>query len=53
MPPAGQALTADQLEAGLVFLSGYDPALFDLVVHAAQTWSDEGISGAGESSAAG
>jgi hypothetical protein len=33
-------LTSDQLEAGLVFLSGYDPALFDLVVHAAQTWDD-------------
>jgi hypothetical protein len=27
-------LTSDQLEAGLVFLSGYDPALFELVVHA-------------------
>jgi hypothetical protein len=33
-------LTPDQIEAGMVFLSGYDPALFDLVVHAAQTWND-------------
>jgi hypothetical protein len=36
-------LTSDQLEAGMVFLSGYDPALFDLVVHAAQTWDDGSI----------
>jgi hypothetical protein len=34
-------LTPDQIEAGMVFLSGYDPALFDLVVHAARTWTTE------------
>jgi hypothetical protein len=27
----------------MVFLSGYDPALFDLVIHAAQTWYDGSI----------
>jgi hypothetical protein len=37
-------LTSDQLEAGLVFLAGYDPVLFDLVIHAAQTWDDAGRS---------
>jgi hypothetical protein len=36
-------LTSDQVEAGMVFLSGYDPALFDLVIHAAQTWYDGSI----------
>jgi len=36
-------LTSDQLEAGMVFLSGYDPALFDLVIHAARTWDDGSI----------
>jgi hypothetical protein len=41
-------LTSDQLEAGLVFLSGYDPALFELVVHAGQTWDDRGSSGAAD-----
>jgi hypothetical protein len=39
-------LTSDQMEAGLVFLSGYDPALFELVVHAGQSWDDGGSSGA-------
>jgi hypothetical protein len=39
-------LTSDQLEAGMLFLSGYDPDLFDLVVHAAQTWDDGDSSGA-------
>jgi hypothetical protein len=38
-------LTADQIEAGMVFLSGYDPDLFDLVVHAARTWDDGALSG--------
>jgi hypothetical protein len=37
-------LTADQIEAGMVFLSGYDPDLFDLVVHAARTWDDGELS---------
>ena len=37
-------LTSDQLEAGLVFLSGYDPVLFDLVVHAAQLLEAAGAS---------
>jgi hypothetical protein len=33
-------LNADQIEAGLVFLASYYPALFNVVFHAAQTWDD-------------
>jgi hypothetical protein len=33
-------LSPDQVEAGLVFLAWYDPALFRIVFHAAQTWDD-------------
>jgi hypothetical protein len=46
-------LTSDQLEAGLVFLSGYDPVLFDIVVHAAQTWDDGNRSGTADISVLG
>jgi hypothetical protein len=33
-------LISGQIEAGMVFLAGYDPALFNVVVHAAQPRSD-------------
>jgi len=36
-------LTSDQLEAGIIFLSGYDPAVFDIVIHAARTWDTSHI----------
>jgi hypothetical protein len=36
-------LTSDQLEAGMIFLSGYDPAAFDIVIHAARTWDTSHI----------
>jgi hypothetical protein len=33
-------LAADQIEAGLIWLAGHCPDIFDAVVHAALTWDD-------------
>jgi hypothetical protein len=41
-------LTSDQLEAGMVFLSGYDPALFDVVIYARRHGTTGDHSGAAD-----
>ena len=33
-------LSPDQVEAGMSWLAGYDPAIFDAVIDAAQSWND-------------
>lgn len=33
-------LTPDQIEAGMSWLAGHDPVVFDAVIDAARTWND-------------
>ena len=35
------SLSPDQIEAGLSFLAGFSPVIFDLMIDAARTWTDD------------
>jgi hypothetical protein len=35
------SLSLDQIEAGLSFLAGFSPVIFDLMIDAARTWTDD------------
>ena len=39
-------LTPDQIEAGLNWLAGYDPAAFDSAIEIARTWDEGGTTAA-------
>jgi hypothetical protein len=35
------SLSPDQIGAGLSFLAGFSPVIFDLMIDAARTWTDD------------